>query len=225
MGGGPNIFTEGLFEIADVVATRRAPSGEILSNLGDAQRGTGIDADVPAWGTPGFVSFPVGPTGSGSEQAVFYVDGNRRFVFGRRDRRYTSNIGEGASGDAVVHGLTSGARLRVIDGSATVVVETNQTPTNYRVVLGSSGVDVTGISTATQSVALYPALQGYVTAEFAWIGAAQAALLAILAATLEPVPGPLTTALLTTFAALASPYGTLTTPLTGSSAVLKASPT
>lgn len=157
--GGPNIYTEGLFEIADVVATRQHGSGEVLSNLGDAARGTGIDSDVPAWGTPGFVSVPMRPSGAGSEQAVFYVDGFRRFVFGRRDRRFAANAGTKDEGDAVVHGLSSGARLHVDDSAPSLTMETATTPTNYRVVLGTSGVDVTGVSTSTQSVALYDPIQ------------------------------------------------------------------
>jgi hypothetical protein len=226
---GPNNFTEGLFEIADVVGSRRAPSGEILVNIGDAGRGTGIDSDVAAWGTPGFFSWPVSPTKAapiGSEQVAFYADGNHRRIFGRRDRRYVGSIGNADEGDAVVHGLRSGARLHVDDSAASIELETATTPTNYRIVLSATGVDVTGVSTSTQSVALYPALQDYVNALDTWVAAAQDAIMAMLPIVIpaESTPGPLTIALTAAKFALDGATSVIAADATGSSAILRASP-
>ena len=118
---GPNRYTEGLLEIADVVASDLASNGEIRVNLGDASRGTGIDSRVPFWGTDGFLSRPADPTVAvagdtpivgGAVQYLFFADGNQRFAVGSRDRRYLDRAGTLAPGDRVIY-TPRGARVSV----------------------------------------------------------------------------------------------------------------
>lgn len=99
----PNRFTEGLMEFADVTASTLASNGEIRANIGDANRGSGIDSNVPFWGTDGFLSRPADADSNGAAQFLFFADGNQRFAIGSRDRRRLSGLPRLDPGDRLIY--------------------------------------------------------------------------------------------------------------------------
>jgi hypothetical protein len=121
---GPNRHTEGIFEIADVVATTAATNGEIRANVGDATLGTGIDSGVPFWGTDGFLGRPADPTSAGAAQFLFFVDGNQRYGIGSRDRRFLSEAGTLDPGDRVIY-TKSGTRVFLDESESTITATTS----------------------------------------------------------------------------------------------------
>jgi hypothetical protein len=145
---GPNRWTEGLLEHADVVASTLASNNEIRANIGDATRGTGIDASVPFWGTDGFFSRPADPTVAsggdtpsigGAAQYLFYVDGQNRYAIGSRDRRYLNKLGQLQPGDRAICTPT-GIKIFMSEGDGSIVLST---PQGAEMVLSSSEFTVT----------------------------------------------------------------------------------
>lgn len=132
-------FTEGLFETADVVASTLAANGEIRVNVGDATRGTGIDSNIPFWGIDGFLSRPADPSSAGAAQYVFFRDGNQRYGFGSRDRRYLDQAGELAAGDRVIYS-PSGLRILLDDSEEAFVLTT---PGGSTLRFSDAGLEIT----------------------------------------------------------------------------------
>jgi hypothetical protein len=125
---GPNRFTEGLLEMADVVASDLARNGEIRVNLGDAGTGSGIGAGVPFWGIDGFLSRPADPTPAGACQQLFVNDGQTRYAIGSRDRRflpYVPTVGEivGTYPGLDTSGLDPGDRVIYTPNGVAVVLD------------------------------------------------------------------------------------------------------
>ncbi len=236
---GPNRFTEGLLEFADVVASDLANNGEVRVNLGDATTGGGIDSRVPFWGIDGFLSRPANPTPLGACQYLFVAEGNTRYAIGSRDRRflpfaplpseveihYPGLDSRGLeAGDRIVY-TPSGVRL-VLDESARTL--TLYSPTNgFKLKLGDDSVRVTGFTTTAFNVALYPTLQAYENAVQDWATVVQTTLLAMLPivfpGTEVPPPGPMAVNLIVKFAAMAAVQATAADDTLSSSAVLRAS--
>ncbi len=235
---GPNRFTEGLIDFADVVATSTASNGVVLANVGDATNGTGIDRSVAFWGIDGFLSRPIDPDANGSAQYLFFCDGNARHAIGSRDRRFPTGLEDRDPGDRMIYG-PSGIRIRLDDSEQAIEQSIPGGTKHYvssdlyfvamqagtKIEMDDSTCDVTKLGTA-EPVALYERLQAVENAFKAWVDAAQVALAALLV-TIEPPPtfGPITIALNTSYTALGISVANATNPLLASSTVLRASPT
>jgi hypothetical protein len=141
---GPNRYTEGLLEHADVVGSTLAANGEIRVNLGDSATGSGIDRSVPFWGTDGFLSRPADPDANGAAQFVFFVDGNQRFAIGSRDRRSLMEAGTLDPGDRVVY-TPSGVRIFADNSEGTIEL---RTPGGSVMLLSDTEFSVTLVSGA-----------------------------------------------------------------------------
>jgi hypothetical protein len=212
---GPNRYTEGLLEHADVVGSTLAANGEIRVNLGDSATGSGIDRSVPFWGTDGFLSRPADPDANGAAQFVFFVDGNQRFAIGSRDRRSLSEAGTLDPGDRVVY-TPSGARIVLDDSVPAIILRVASTCTTT---LNGTSLDVVGSGPA-EPVALYAKLQTAAFTLNAYVVAAQVLLVKI---PVPPTP-PELAALNSAYSAFLTAIIDLMTPALASSQVLRASP-
>lgn len=234
---GPNRHTEGLFDFLDVVASTTAANGVVTANIGDASKGTGVDRNVAFWGTDGFLSRPADPDANGSAQYMFFCDGNTRHGIGSRDRRFYDGLEPIDVGDRMIY-APSGIRIRLdeseqaielnVPGGTQQSIADNsflvQLASALKLEMDATTCDVTKVG-AAQNVALYSAIQSYLTAQHAWIVLAYPTILAYLTI-IEPDPlGPLKAAFSAALSAEGIAYTNASNPLLASSAVLRASPT
>lgn len=243
---GPNRYTEGLIEHADVVASTTATNGEILVNLGDATTKAGIDSGVAFWGIDGFLSRPANPDATGATQYVFVMDGNRRIAIGSRDRRFYDGLETIDVGDRMIF-APSGIRIRFDDseqsieqripgGTAALLTFDGYTVSianGTMLEMTTSRVDVTKLG-AAENVALYapiqPLLQEIVDTLQLLIAGDPAALptpvpgLSVVFAALPGGPA-LAAALVTQLGTLQASATNALNAAIASSSVLRASPT
>lgn len=98
----PDRFTSSLIDHADIV-TSTVVDGDVRFNLGDATKGTGVDADSPFFGIDGFVSMPNDADGDGAADCFYVIEGNQKIALGTRDRRYLTRLGALKPGDRFMY--------------------------------------------------------------------------------------------------------------------------
>jgi hypothetical protein len=227
-----------------IINTTLGQSNEVVATV------EGLDGEVDEsilYGTLGIIANPLPQNGDGAATGLAAVGADQNDPHATIDRRLTRARGpvpkgaislpgypgqhvtteEGAvPGQPKVTIAVSGARITLEGGLAgpTIKIERDGPPA-VSVTMGPGGtVDVVRAGIA-ENVALYAALQAYMTAQHAWIVLAQPTILAYLTV-IEPNPmGPLHLAFEAAFTAEGIAYNAASNPALASSAVLRASPT
>ncbi len=132
-------WADHLSDVADILGSTVARTGEVRVDLGDALTGEGWDRDCATWGIDGFISRPNDRDASGVAQALFLYDGNTRRVVGMRDHRFADKAGALEPGDRAI--VSKGpARFFLKNASDMLTLYTEHQGTSMAVAVdGSTG--------------------------------------------------------------------------------------
>ena len=133
----PNRYADTLTDIADIV-TSTVVNGDVRFNLGDATKGTGVDANSPFFGIDGFVSMPNESDGDGAADCFYFVTGNQKIGLGTRDRRYLDKVGALKAGDRVMFSKGA-ARILLKNADDLVVLYTEAQADGTSQIIANSG--------------------------------------------------------------------------------------
>lgn len=123
-----NRFADNLTDIGDIVRSDMK-NGSVTVAIGDAAKGTGVDAGALMFGPDGFIGRPNDADGDGAATAFYFFSGNRKVVLGTTDRRFASKAGALKPGDRAI--VSSGAArffLKNEDDLIVIYTEHGTTP-------------------------------------------------------------------------------------------------
>lgn len=96
-----NRFADNLTDIGDIVRSEMK-NGSVTVAIGDAAKGTGVEAGALMFGPDGFIGRPNDADGDGAATAFYFFSGNRKVVLGTTDRRFASKAGALKPGDRAI---------------------------------------------------------------------------------------------------------------------------
>lgn len=133
----PNRWADALTDFADIV-TSSVVDGDVRFNLGDATKGTGVDADSPFFGIDGVVSMPNDADGDGAADCFYFITGNQKVGLGTRDRRYLNKVGALKAGDRVIFSKGA-ARILLKNADDLVAIYTEAQSDGTSQIIANSG--------------------------------------------------------------------------------------
>lgn len=138
----------GVWQTVDVLISRRADSGAVLAQTGDAVTGSVSDPDAVLWQSLGVVARPKKPSADGSAcQAVVLKTSGRDYCIAYRDVRALELAGALGEGDTAIYATEGQARaLFKADGSVTIITTADNTAAGQTVALsvGPDGIKMFG---------------------------------------------------------------------------------
>lgn len=129
-----NRFADNLTDIGDIVRSE-IKNGSVTVAIGDAAKGTGVEAGALIFGPDGFIGRPNDADGDGAAAALYMISGNRKVVLGTADRRFAAQAGALKPGDRAI--VSSGAARFILKNEDDLVVLYTEDQTSGTSIIGS----------------------------------------------------------------------------------------